>query len=274
MKKRSFGPEPSYPYVDNYVRPTEHHGLISIAGPCSIESESQILEVLNAFENLPFRPTYVRGGPWTYGTYPPKEPGLRREHLKLFTGLVREAGHLSIVECLDIRELDKIAEHSDAIQIGARQMQNYPLLIEAGKLGKTITLKRHVGATLDEFLGAAEYILKSGMSKLILIERGSATYHNHVRWGVDISVIAHVAKHTRVPILVDASHGTGRRDLVEPVLKAGLAGGAAGFLVETHPNPSLSVSDAEQAYPLAGIKELFHNAAGIRSLVDFQRRSK
>lgn len=269
MKTRTFGPSPNYPLAEAYKGPDPSR-MITIAGPCSIESEGQIREVLRGFKDLPFQPTYVRGGPWSFGTYPPKCTGLRTLDMKMFCSLVKGAGLKPIIECLDIRDLEKIAKHADAIQIGARQMQNYPLLLEAGKLGIDITLKRNVGCTLDEFLGAAEYILTPGCSKVILIERGSATFHNHVRWGVDVSIIAHISKYFDVPILVDASHGTGRRDLVLPVLRAGIAAGASGFLIETHPKPDESWSDSEQAYPLSDLKRVFHDAATIHSLVRFQ----
>ena len=264
--KRTWGPTPHYEGVRGYVCPIEHQKMIVVAGPCSIESYEQVTLVLRALRESPVPVSYVRGGPWSYGTYPPLEPGLRAGDLSMFSDAVRANGLRSVVECLDIRNLEAIADKVDAIQIGARQAQNYPLLIEAGKVAKarnsTVFLKRGVGMTVDEFLGAGEYIVRQG-AKLILVERGSATYHNHVRWGVDISVIAYIASRLAVPILVDASHGTGRRDLVAPVTLAGIAAGASGFVVETHPWPDKSRSDADQAFPLGAFASLAHAAKGI-----------
>lgn len=254
---RSFGPKPKYPLVEAQERWPSQRGMMVIAGPCSIESREQVAAVLGVLKATGV--SYVRGGPWTYGTYPPEKTGLRLQDLKMFTNAVRATGLQSIVEVLDLRLVDEVARHADALQVGARQAQNYPLLEAMGETGKVVTLKRGVGMTVDEWLGAGEYILKAG-GKLVLIERGSATYHDHVRWGVDITSIAYVASRLDVPVIVDASHGTGRRDLVAPVTFAGLAAGADGFLVEVHPDPEKSRSDAEQAYPLMGYPQLYRHA--------------
>lgn len=273
--KRTWGPTPRYPAVKNYILPKEHHAMMCVAGPCSIESFEQMRLVLDNLKESPVPVSYVRGGPWSFGTYPPAEPGLRGGDLTMFADAVHARGMRAVVEVLDLRLVESIAEKVDAIQVGARQAQNYPLLIEAGRIGKArgipVFLKRGVGMTVDELLGAGEYILRQG-AKLVLIERGSATYHNHIRWGVDISVIAYIASRLAVPILVDASHGTGRRDLVAPVTLAGLAAGAAGFVVETHPWPEASRSDADQAFPLGAFKDLARAANAVyqtRQMVAF-----
>ena len=264
--KRTWGPKPRYEGAYFYKRPPEHRDtIISVAGPCSIETPEQVGLVLRALKEAG-GVTYVRGGPWSYGTYPPLEPGLRDGDLTMFANAVHDAGMRCVVECLDIRLLDLVAARVDAIQIGARQAQNYPLLIEVGKVSKAkgspVFLKRGVGMTVDEWLGAAEYIIAQG-ANIILVERGSATYHNHVRWGVDITAIAYIAEKLDIPVLVDGSHGTGRRDLVAPVTLAGIAAGASGFVLECHPWPEKSKSDAEQAFPLAAVKPLFDSVKAV-----------
>lgn len=245
--RRTWGPTPNYPNVLAYKRPLSHEGLIVIAGPCSIETEEQTETIAKELARIGI--TFMRGGVFRAGTYPPKEMGLKRDLLKLFNFYARKYGLLNIVEVLDVRDIEAVERHSDAFQVGARHMQDYALLNELSKTGKTVTLKRSVGATLDEFLGAAEYLARGNCSP-VLIERGTATHMNHVRWDLSLSTIAAVKKMTSLPIIVDGSHGGGRRDLVEPLTLGGIAAGADGFLCEVHPNPEKSLSDADQAYPL------------------------
>jgi 3-deoxy-7-phosphoheptulonate synthase len=144
-------------------------------------------------------------------------------------------------------------------------MQNYTLLRTLGRAKRPVFLKRHHGATLDEFLGAAEHLLTAGLCDPILVERGGVSHLNHVRWDLSISLIAAVKRITAMPIIVDASHGTGRRDLVAPMTLAGMAAGADGFLVEVHPDPDNSLSDADQAYPLNQFGHLWARAALVRN---------
>lgn len=263
--KRTWGPKPNYPKVLAYKAPD--HGIITIAGPCSIESEEQIHEVIQQFKDNSSEPTFLRGGPWSYGTFPPDNTGFRRKSFLMFCNIAKDAGIKSIVEVLDIREIDFIARHADAIQIGARHMQDYAMLKEVAQLPMPVTLKRNMGATLDEFLGAAEYLCQ-GKCRPILIERGSSTYHNHVRWELSVSMIAAIKRLTGIPIIVDGAHSSGRRDLVESLTLAGIAAGADGYLIETHPEPDKSLSDSEQAFPLSEYAVLHSR---VKSLHEFIR---
>ena len=263
--KRTWGPTPNYPGViahhENF-RPT----LMVLAGPCSVENEGQAKIIVKELARN--QVMYARGGVYRAGTYPGKVFGFQPILAKVWADLCHKAGLRVVMECLDIRELDEMAKIADAIQIGARHMQDYALLKEASQLDCRVFLKRHPGSTLDEFLGAAEYLCKGNCAPA-LIERGSSTHMNHVRWDLSISIIPAIKNLTKIPILIDASHGTGRRDLVEPMIMAGVAAGADGFLVEVHPNPELSLSDADQAYPLDGLKQLIQKANSVKQAVRY-----
>lgn len=261
--RREWGPKANYPNVLAY--PKQKDDLILIAGPCSIESIEQIETVVKAL--VPLKPTFMRGGVYRAGTFPGKNFGLQRELLFDWAREARRNGLETIVEVLDIRELDIIDRAADAFQVGARHMQDYALLKELSKSNKTVTLKRHPGSTLDEFLGACEY-LAGGNCKPILIERGSSSLMRHVRWELSVSLIAAVKEMCNVPILVDSSHGSGRRDLVGPLCYAGLAAGADGMLVEVHPEPCKSLSDSDQAFPLDRLGELVTKAKNVRRALD------
>jgi 3-deoxy-7-phosphoheptulonate synthase len=262
-KRRSWGPEPRYPLVEDYVPP--QHGLYIIAGPCSVESEEQIQKVAKVV--AAFGATHLRGGVFRAGTYPGKNFGLIDESLiRAFAKAGRDNGLKTILEVLDYRPqaMDMISEYADCFQVGCRQMQNYALLRKLGTSGKTVFLKRHPGATIDEFLGSAEHLLAGGNCNPVLIERGSATNATHVRWDLSISMIPAIQELTDMPIICDASHGTGRRDLVEPMALAGIAAGANGLLIETHPYPEKSLSDADQAISLDSFMALMHKVGKLQ----------
>ena len=209
----------------------------------------------------------MRGGVYRAGTYPPDSPGLKLELLEYWHQQCKKHKMRNIVEVVDYRTLEKIVPHAHALQIGARQMQNYGLLQEVSQFEGYVAIKRNMGATLDEFLGAAEWLLR-GRCIPILIERGSSTHMNHVRWDVSVSLIAAVKRITSMPIIVDASHGTGRRDLVRSVTLAGVAAGADGFLVEVHPDPEKSLTDSDQAMPFNELKRLKIQADLVRGIVN------
>lgn len=260
--KRAWGPEPKYPHVLGAQGVSE---LITIAGPCAIESAAQVDAVISAFGDN--KPTYMRGGVYRAGTYPPPEVGLKRDMLQMWAFKAHAAGLKIIVECLDVRLLNELLLYADAIQIGARAMQNYALLEEAAKLDMPVFLKRHHGATLDEFLGAAEYLAR-GRCKPRLIERGGVSFLNHTRWELSVSMIAAIKRMTAMPVIVDASHGGGRADLVQSLTLAGIAAGADGFLVEIHPNPEASLSDKEQALPLSAWHEICEKSHRTREIIN------
>ena len=210
--------------------------------------------------------TFARGGVFRAGTYPREDFGLKRSLMELWAKTARKHGLKTILEVLDVRQVWDMEPYADAFQVGARHMQDYALLKELASSQRVVTLKRNMGATLDEFLGAAEYLAR-GKCQPVLIERGGSTNLNHVRWDLSISLIAAVKQITEIPILVDASHGTGRRDLVEPMTLAGIAAGADGFLVEVHPDPEKSLSDADQALPLRRYEYLLEEVRAVREAI-------
>ena len=270
-QKRTWGPTPSYPTVlaakecANYCNA---NGPLVLAGPCSVEtwSPEQMLSIAKALNEG--GATYARGGVYRAGTYPRQDGvfGLQHELVGRWSQACRDQGLRVILEVLDVRQVAELAPWCDAFQVGARHMQDYALLKELATYDRVVTLKRNPGSTMDEFLGAAEYLAR-GRCTPILIERGSATHMNHVRWDLSISLIAAVKRMTGLPILVDASHGTGRRDLVEDMTLAGAAAGADGFLVEVHPDPERSLSDADQALPLDELKPLIFQAKAVQVVV-------
>lgn len=259
--KRIWGPTPNYP---NVLKQERSETFYRVAGPCFAENYDLLSAVAKELKRCGVE--YLRGGTFKAGTYPPNDFGFKLDRLKELSAAGKENGLFVVTEVLDVRTVGTICDYADVLQIGARHMQDYALLDESAKTGKLIFLKRNMGATLDEFLGAAEYILSRG-SNVVLVERGSATHANHVRWDLSISTIAAVKRMCNVPIIVDASHGTGRRDLVAPMTFAGIAAGADGFLVETHIRPSESASDADQAISLLKIPQLVAVCNSIRSTV-------
>lgn len=244
--RRNWGPVPDYPRVVAYRSESRRTPLV-VAGPCSVESFDQANEVVMWLHN---RADYARGGVFRAGTYPGKAFGLQEELADFWSHRCREAGLKVVMEVLDIRQAEWMSDRADALQVGCRGMQGYPLLREVARFGKPVFLKRSVGAKLDEWLGAAEHLLVGGAKEVVLIERGISTFNDHCRWTQDISAIPAAKALTGIPVIVDASHGTGRRDLVLPMTLAGIAAGADGYLVEVHPHPDNSLSDADQAYPL------------------------
>ena len=262
--KRTWGPSPKYPNVMNYVPPDNRFKVIS--GPCSVESVAQIFEIASII--AAYGVTHLRGGVYRAGTYPGENFGLLPSHiLSAFHEAANSNELVNIIEVLDVRLIDRLSEYADCFQVGCRQMQNYPLLRALGKTGKPIFLKRGTGSTLDEFLGAAEHLLVGGAKDVTLIERGSSTYHNHVRWDLSISMIPAVQLITKMPIVCDASHGTGRRDLVRPMALAGAAAGANGVLIEVHTDPVNSLSDADQAIKPVDLFGIVDDIKRIRSVL-------
>jgi 3-deoxy-7-phosphoheptulonate synthase len=254
FNKRTWGPKPNYPNVLAYKRPTGFISPMVIAGPCQIESPEQVERIATELRTMGIK--YMRGGVFSAGTYPGAKFGLDTERLEYFTEIAERKGMLPVIEVFDPRDVALIAAHASVIQIGARAMQNYALLNEVSKLDKWVTLKRAPGATLDEFLGAAEYLAK-GKAKPILVERGGNSHHTHVRYELSVSTIAAIKKMTDMPVLVDASHGSGRRDIVPALALAGIAAGADGCIVECHYDPDKAKgADYIQTIDLETMKSL------------------
>jgi 3-deoxy-7-phosphoheptulonate synthase len=222
--------------------------VIVMAGPCSVESERQILEAARAVREA--GATVLRAGAFKPRSSPYSFQGLGRAGLELLGRARAETGLLIVTEAMDGEGMDWVAEVADIIQIGARNMQNYSLLKHAGRLGKPILLKRGLAATIQELLLSAEYILAEGNPNVILCERGVRGFDPATRNLFDLSAIPVVHGLSHLPIIADPSHGTGHRDMVIPMARAAVAAGADGLLVEVHPSPDRALSDGAQSlYP-------------------------
>jgi 3-deoxy-7-phosphoheptulonate synthase len=222
--------------------------VVVMAGPCSVESERQILDAAWAVREA--GATVLRAGAYKPRSSPYSFQGLGRAGLKLLARAREETGLLIVTEAMDGEEMEFVAETADIIQLGARNMQNYSLLKRAGRSGKPILLKRGLSATIQELLLSAEYILAEGNPNVILCERGVRGFDPATRNIFDLSAIAVVHGLSHLPILADPSHGTGHRDMVIPMARAAVAAGADGLLVEVHPSPDRALSDGAQSlYP-------------------------
>lgn len=223
-------------------------GLAVIAGPCSIESREQAFSI--AEQVAASGAQFFRGGAYKPRTSPYAFQGLGLEALRIMAEVRTRFGLRIVTEAIDSHSLGLVAEWADVIQIGARNMQNFSLLKHAGRLRKPVMIKRGLSATLDEFLMAAEYVMSEGNYEVILCERGVRTFADHTRNTLDLSIIPAVQRLSHLPILVDPSHGTGKRDSVLPMARAAIAAGADGILVEVHDHPEKALSDGPQSiYP-------------------------
>ena len=222
--------------------------LAIIAGPCSIESREQAFEIAELVSAAGAQ--FLRGGAYKPRTSPYAFQGLGLEALQIMAEIRERFGLRIVTEAIDNESLELVAEWADVIQIGARNMQNYSLLKKAGKLRKPVLLKRGLSATLEEFLMSAEYIMSEGNYQVILCERGVRTFADHTRNTLDLSIVPAVQRLSNLPILVDPSHGTGKRDSVLPMARAAVATGCDGILVEVHNHPEKALSDGPQSiYP-------------------------
>src|ERR1700733_6161855 len=215
-----------------------------IAGPCTVESREQTLETARVVRDA--GATLLRGGAYKPRTSPYAFQGLGQEGLKLLAEAKAETGLPIVTELMDISDLDAVLEDAVVIQIGARKIQNYPLLAEIGRSGCPALLKRGLSATLDELLMAAEYILKEGNPDVMLCERGIRTFETAYRFTLDLMAVPVLKQLSHLPVIVDPSHAAGRRDLVTPLSLAAAAVGADGIIVEVHPNPEEAICDGPQ----------------------------
>jgi len=223
-------------------------GLAIIAGPCSIESREQAFAI--AEQVAASGAQFFRGGAYKPRSSPYAFQGLGLEALKIMAEIREKLGLRIVTEAIDSESLALVAEWADVVQIGARNMQNFSLLKRAGQLRKPVLLKRGLSATLDEFLMSAEYVMSEGNYEVILCERGVRTFTDHTRNTLDLSIIPAVQRVSHLPILVDPSHGTGKRDSVLPMARAAVASGADGIIVEVHNHPEKALSDGAQSiYP-------------------------
>ncbi len=219
--------------------------MVLMAGPCAVESEEQIMEIASRLREA--GATILRGGAFKPRTSPYSFQGLGEKGLELLARAREATGLMIVTEALGPEHVDLVADYADIIQIGARNMQNYPLLRRAGQRGKPVLLKRGMSATIEEFLLAAEYLVSEGNDDVILCERGVRSFDNrHTRNLLDLSAIPVVQALSHLPIIADPSHGTGVRSKVIPMARAAVAAGADGLMVEVHPNPHKALSDGQQ----------------------------
>jgi 3-deoxy-7-phosphoheptulonate synthase len=228
--------------------------VVVMAGPCAVEGQAEILEVAHAVREA--GATVLRGGAFKPRTSPYAFQGLGVRGLELLARAREETGLAIVTEALDPEGADLVAEHADIVQIGARNMQNYPLLRRVGRTGKPVLLKRGLAATIDELLLAAEYVLAEGNDDVILCERGIRSFDTHARNVLDLTAIPVVKALSHLPIIADPSHGTGLRAKVIPMARAAIAAGADGLLVEVHQDPPRAMSDGAQSLYPEQLREL------------------
>ena len=221
----------------------EHFALI--AGPCTVESRDQTLETARVVKAV--GGTMLRGGAYKPRTSPYAFQGLGRAGLRILAEAKAETGLPIVTELMDTRDLEAVAEVADVFQVGARNMQNYPLLAEIGRSGVPVLIKRGPSSTLEELLMAAEYVLKEGNEKVMICERGIRTFENAYRFTLDLTAIPVLKELTHLPVIVDPSHAAGKRTLVESLSLGAAAAGADGIIVEIHPEPEAAICDGPQA---------------------------
>ena len=241
------------------------HPPVIIAGPCSVESEAQMLAAARLVKAAGAH--MLRGGAFKPRTGPHSFQGLGFEGLKF----LRQAGDAAelpvITEVMRIEQLETVCRYADVLQIGARNMQNFDLLKEVGRLAHPVLLKRGMSATIEEFLAAAEYILAEGNPRVILCERGIRTFERATRNTLDLSVVPLIRELSHLPIIVDPSHATGKRSLVAPMAKAALVVGAHGIMVEVHPDPEKALCDGAQSLDGAGFTRLMAELQALRAIL-------
>jgi 3-deoxy-7-phosphoheptulonate synthase len=239
-------------------------GLAIVAGPCAIESREQAFAVAERVHRAGAQ--FFRGGAYKPRTSPYSFQGLEEEALRIMAEIRDQFGLKIVTEAIDNESLELVEEYADVIQIGARNMQNFSLLKHAGRARKPVLLKRGMSATLEEFLMAAEYVMSEGNYQVILCERGVRTFADHTRNTLDLSLIPAVQRLSHLPILVDPSHGTGKRNKVTPLSRASVAVGADGLLIEVHCDPDRALSDGMQSlYPdqFDELKSQFRQIAAV-----------
>ncbi len=267
LASRQFKPEGTRIRLSNGSHHVEIGGdqLVVMAGPCSVESREQMLDVAETVRHCGGR--VLRGGAFKSRTSPYSFEGMGEAGLRLLREAADRHGLLVVSEILESPQIPLFREYVDILQVGARNMQNFHLLRDLGKVRKPVLLKRGTAATLEELLVSAEYIMTGGNPDVILCERGIRTFENYPHNTLDISAIPVIKKLSHLPIVVDPSHGTGRRDKVPPMSRAAVAAGADGLLVEVHPHPDQALSDGAQSLFPAEFQKLMEELAVIAPVV-------
>ncbi|QEM69171.1 3-deoxy-7-phosphoheptulonate synthase [Geobacter sp. FeAm09] len=266
LVSRDFHPENTIVDVRG-VRVGQGCRPVVVAGPCAVESEEQIVKTALFVKQA--GADMLRGGAFKPRTGPHTFQGLREEGLKLLAVAGKESGLPIVTEVMSPDSVGLVAEYADLLQVGARNMQNFDLLRELGRIRKPVLLKRGMSATVEEFLAAAEYILAEGNDQVILCERGIRTYETATRNTLDLAVVPLIKEMSHLPIMVDPSHATGKRSLVPPMALAALMAGAHGVLVEVHPEPEKALSDGPQSLTFPGFGRLMEEVQRLNGFLGY-----
>ncbi len=239
--------------------------IIIMAGPCSVENFEQLHETAESVKNSGAK--ILRGGAFKPRTSPYDFQGLGKEGLKLLREVADEFNLKVVTEIVDKDDLELVEKYADILQVGSRSMQNFQLLKALGKSSKPVLLKRGLSATISEWLNAAEYILAGGNSQVIFCERGIRTFETYTRNTLDLSAVAAIKELSHLPIIVDPSHGTGRRKMIAPMSKAAIASGADGLIIEVHPHPEVALSDGVQSITRDDFKNLMTDLVSVANAI-------
>ena len=239
--------------------------IVVMAGPCAVENAEQLHETAKVVSACGAK--ILRGGAFKPRTSPYDFQGLGEEGLKLLRQTADEFGMKVVTEIVESGDIELVESYADILQVGARNMQNFQMLKALGKCKKPVMLKRGLSATIAEWLNAAEYILSGGNEKVIFCERGIRTYETYTRNTLDLSAVAAIKNLSHLPIIVDPSHGTGRRSMVAPMAKAAIAAGADGLMIEVHPHPEVALSDGNQSLTPADFQALMNDLNAITAAV-------
>ncbi len=239
--------------------------VVVMAGPCSVESEAQVLEVADAVKAAGAR--ILRGGAYKPRTSPYAFQGLKEQGLKYLAEARKRTGLPVVTEVLETESVELVAEYADVLQIGARNVQNFTLLRRVGEMGKPVLLKRGMATSIQEFLLSAEYILSTGNPDVILCERGIRTFETATRFTLDLNAVPVLKKLSHLPVVVDPSHGTGHWDLVAPMARGAVACGADGLIIEVHPRPEEALSDGPQSLKPSRFTQLMRELRPVAEAV-------
>jgi len=246
--------------------------VVTIAGPCSVENYEGLIEVAHAVKEAGCE--FLRGGAFKPRTSPYAFQGYGEEALKFLKRAGDETGLLTVTEVMDAQDIELVANYVDVLQVGARNAQNFKLLKALGKINKPIILKRGLSSTITEFLLAAEHILYNGNPNVILCERGIRSFDSHYTRNVaDIASIPVIKKLSHLPVIIDPSHATGQRYLVEPVAKAGIIVGADGVMIEVHHNPETALSDGNQSLSIPMFKNVMNNVSSLKNKICYNKET-
>lgn len=263
LANKKFHPEPTIVKVGNALIGGDE--LVIMSGPCAVESREQLLETARASKAAGAQ--ILRGGAYKPRTSPYAFQGLEEEGLKFMKEAREETGLAVVCEVTSLNAIEAAVKYVDMLQIGARNMQNFYLLKEAGKTGLPVLLKRGLSATIEEWLNAAEYIIAEGNPNVVLCERGIRTFETATRNTLDISAVPVIKSKSHLPIIVDPSHATGVRKYVRPLAMSAVAAGADGLMIETHPNPAIALSDGPQSLTFPQFEELCRELRPLANLM-------